>query len=77
MVGLRGAGGGQGSNSDRQSLGWGWTKIGQGQGPRGGDGGALHVHSPEAPIVLPSSGVKADVFLQCLAILVMGGNVGI
>ena len=35
-------------------------------------GGALYVHSP--PIVLPSTGVKADVYLQCLTTLVMGGN---
>ena len=26
------------------------------------------------PIVLPNTGVKADVFLHCLTILVMGGN---
>ena len=26
------------------------------------------------PIVLPNTGVKADVFLQCLTTLVMGGN---
>ena len=33
--------------------------------------GALYVHSP---IVLPSTGEKADVHLQCLTTLVMGGN---
>ena len=33
------------------------------------------VHSPWAPpIVLPSTGVKADVYLQCMTTLVMGGN---
>ena len=38
-------------------------------------GGALDVHSPYTPpIVLPSTGVMADVYLQCLTILVMGGN---
>ena len=38
-------------------------------------GEALYVHSPWAPpIVLPSTGVKADVYLQCLTTLVMGGN---
>ena len=38
-------------------------------------GGALYVHSPQAPpIVLPSTGVKADVYLQRLTNLVMGGN---
>ena len=38
-------------------------------------GGALYVHSPEAPpIVLPSTGVKADVYLQCLTTLVLGEN---
>ena len=26
------------------------------------------------PIVLPSTRVKADMFLQCLSTLVMGGN---
>ena len=26
------------------------------------------------PIVLPSTGVKADVYLQCLNTLVLGGN---
>ena len=37
-------------------------------------GGALYVHSPQAsPIVLPSTGVKADVYLQCLTTLLMGG----
>ena len=36
---------------------------------------ALNVQSPEAPpIVLPSTGVKADVYLQCLTTVVMGGN---
>ena len=38
-------------------------------------GGSLYDHSPQAPpIVLPSTGVKADVFLQCLTTLIMGGN---
>ena len=38
-------------------------------------GGALYVHSPSAPpMVLPSTGVKADAFLQCLTTPVMGGN---
>ena len=39
---------------------------------RGEPGGALFVHSPKAPpIVLPNTGVKADVFLQCLTTLVI------
>ena len=39
-------------------------------------GGALYVHSPQAPpIVLPSKGIKADVFLQRLTSLVMGVRV--
>ena len=38
-------------------------------------GGALYVHSPWAPpTVLPSTGVKADVYLQCLTTLVRGGT---
>ena len=39
----------------------------------------MYGKSPEGlytspPIVLPSTGVKADVYLQCLTTLVMGGN---
>ena len=38
-------------------------------------GGALYVHFPYTPpIVLPSTGVKADVYPQCLTTLVMGGK---
>ena len=45
------------------------------QGVREEPGGAPYVHSPYTPpIVLPSTGVKADVYLQCLTTLVMGGN---
>ena len=48
-----------------------WVLPGVGEEP----GGALYVHSPKAPpIVLPSTGVKVDVFLQCLTTLVIGGN---
>ena len=51
------------------------TGVAGGRAVREEPGGALYVHSPYAPsIVLPSTGVMADVYLQCLTTLVMGGN---
>ena len=37
-------------------------------------GKALYVHSPGSSHCLTQYGVKADVYLQCLTTLVMGGN---
>ena len=37
-------------------------------------GGRFATGAEAPPIVLPSTGVKADVYLQCLTTLVMGGN---